>query len=610
MAQSSGSFQGGVHNNYQRIRVDWSSTQNIERNSSTIVANMYLDCTGDLYIGSRTNNHTVIDGTSIQWNSPAVSQSSSFSILLATVSKEIFHDNYGNKTFSMSVSFNIDATLGGTRYYFINASSGDIELPNIPRASSIVVNNADIGAGTTITINKNVNSFTTDLYWRVQGDSNWNYIGNTSQSSYGWTVPTSLYSRIPNSRTITCEFLARTLSGGTAIGDKTTTATFTATGNPIINGCTLVSTDSTTVNLVGSNRMIRYISTVKATVNASTAHNDGSTISSIKVNGSTATNGVVSFANASTYSYEVVVTDSRGYSSKNTYTITWTDYIPLTLNATVTRNQPTDGKINININGNYFNSSFRKSDDTYVNNTLSVQYRTRLSGGTWTSWKNLTFVKSGNSYSVSYQESGYDYTKQYEMQIWAGDQVSSQTMTGINISKGKPTFSWGEDFFNVNGTLKINDIAILTNLYPVGSIYMSVNNVNPSTYFGGTWVAWGSGRVPVGVNTNDSNFNTVEKTGGASTVTLTEAQMPSHYHSGTTAGNGDHAHQIGADDDGGGGSTYSTVHKGGTSGSGRQEWTTTNGWHDHSFNTDWRGSSEAHNNLQPYITCYMWKRTA
>ena len=55
-------------------------------------------------------------------------------------------------------------------------------------------------------------------------------------------------------------------------------------------------------------------------------------------------------------------------------------------------------------------------------------------------------------------------------------------------------------------------------MYPVGSIYMSTSSTNPSTYFGGTWVAWGSGRVPVGINTSDSNFNTVEKTGGASTV--------------------------------------------------------------------------------------------
>ena len=67
-------------------------------------------------------------------------------------------------------------------------------------------------------------------------------------------------------------------------------------------------------------------------------------------------------------------------------------------------------------------------------------------------------------------------------------------------------------------------------LYPVGSIYMSTSNTNPANFLGGTWVAWGSGRVPVGINTSDGNFNTVEKTGGESTHALTTAEMPSHSH--------------------------------------------------------------------------------
>lgn len=58
---------------------------------------------------------------------------------------------------------------------------------------------------------------------------------------------------------------------------------------------------------------------------------------------------------------------------------------------------------------------------------------------------------------------------------------------------------------------------IAKKIYPVGSIYMSVNSANPSTLFGGTWVAWGSGRVPIGVNTADNDFNAPDKTGGSKT---------------------------------------------------------------------------------------------
>ena len=73
----------------------------------------------------------------------------------------------------------------------------------------------------------------------------------------------------------------------------------------------------------------------------------------------------------------------------------------------------------------------------------------------------------------------------------------------------------------------------LDKVYPVGSIYMSVNNTNPGTLFGGTWVTWGAGRVPVSVNTSDGDFSTVEKTGGEKTHTLSINEMPSHKHSTT-----------------------------------------------------------------------------
>ena len=122
-------------------------------------------------------------------------------------------------------------------------------------------------------------------------------------------------------------------------------------------------------------------------------------------------------------------------------------------------------------------------------------------------------------------------------------------------------------------------------LYPVGSIYMSVNNTNPSTFFGGTWVSWGAGRVPVGVDTNDTDFATVEKTGGEKTHTLTVSEMPSHKHTVEALGSGTTQQELTAFNVG-----------------------TTSGIDSYS-GTDYTGGGQAHNNLQPYITCYMWKRT-
>ena len=71
---------------------------------------------------------------------------------------------------------------------------------------------------------------------------------------------------------------------------------------------------------------------------------------------------------------------------------------------------------------------------------------------------------------------------------------------------------------------------LVNTLYPVGSVMISTTSANPSTYLGGTWVAWGSGKVPVGVDTGQTEFNTVEKTGGDKNM-----QQHNHTFSGTSA---------------------------------------------------------------------------
>lgn len=185
---------------------------------------------------------------------------------------------------------------------------------------------------------------------------------------------------------------------------------------------------------------------------------------------------------------------------------------------------------------------------------------------------------------------------------------------------------------------------IIDLIYPVGSIYMSVNNTNPSNFIGGTWVAWGAGKVPVGVNANDSDFNAAEKTGGEKTHTLTAAEMPKHTHTGPSH---THGYTMAGDTTG---STTLNVSQipahthtfkrlaaaANSAASGTQKMSvvdltgdlntgSTGGskGHTHTMpssakttgsggagSTGSAGSDIAHNIMQPYITCYMWKRTA
>lgn len=106
--------------------------------------------------------------------------------------------------------------------------------------------------------------------------------------------------------------------------------------------------------------------------------------------------------------------------------------------------------------------------------------------------------------------------------------------TGIAFGKVAETDDLMDVNFNANfrKQLKINGVNIFDVIYPIGSIYLSVNNTNPGTLFGGTWVAWGAGKVPVGVDASQTEFATVEKTGGNKTVDLSHTHTSAkHSHS-------------------------------------------------------------------------------
>lgn len=131
-------------------------------------------------------------------------------------------------------------------------------------------------------------------------------------------------------------------------------------------------------------------------------------------------------------------------------------------------------------------------------------------------------------------------------------------------------------------------------VYPVGSIYISTSSENPGNIYGGTWEEYGKGRTLVGVDSNDSDFSTVEKLGGEKTHTLTIDEMPSHSHQ---FKNGEYD-AVSILYDNGSNKWYGIPINNGFTFSSKQIQITDT------------GGSQAHNNLQPYITTYMWKRTA
>lgn len=166
--------------------------------------------------------------------------------------------------------------------------------------------------------------------------------------------------------------------------------------------------------------------------------------------------------------------------------------------------------------------------------------------------------------------------------------------------------------------------------FPVGSIFIAVVSTDPSTLLGyGTWSAFGAGKMLVGRDSGDTDFDTAEETGGAKTVTLTEAQIPSHTHVQNSHNHTQDAHNH---------TQNAHVHDefnnsattGGLVGWGAQDTSTNNAsltGYDTGSTTATNiaatatnqsatatnqntGGGGAHNNLPPYIVVYLWKRTA
>ena len=150
----------------------------------------------------------------------------------------------------------------------------------------------------------------------------------------------------------------------------------------------------------------------------------------------------------------------------------------------------------------------------------------------------------------------------------------------------------------------------LDQVYPVGCIYTTTVSTNPATVFGfGTWTAFGAGRVLVGFDSGQTEFDTAEETGGAKTITLTAAQsgLPQHTHAVTDPG---HVHAQQRFPTATGGSTGFTVDTSmsGTPAAANNTASAVTGLTVNNVNA--ADASSAHSNLQPYIVVYFFKRTA
>lgn len=428
---------------YDSLKFSWERTSySVANNTSTISWKMELISTSYGAISSSapkswsvTVNGTKYSGTNY------ISIGNNSTKTLASGSTTIKHNSDGSKTFSYSFSQQFSITFSGSS---IGTKSGSASgtLNTIPRASTISATSAVVGSASTVTITRKSSSFTHTVTWKC-GDASGTIATKTSSTSIKWTLPTSLYAQIGSTATskqvtLTCA----TYNGDTKIGDSTTCTlyakTSSATCAPTLSPT--VTSGEDTQTLTGSaDKFIRYYSTANVTFGA--AARNSATLKSKKVtNSGTSRTTDGAFTKVTSATFTFTATDSRGYSTSKTVTKTLVPYVKLS--NSFKAKADVQGNMTITTSGNCYNASFGA-----VTNTLTVQYRYKVSGGTYSAWTNMTASKSGNTYSAEVTLTGLDYQKTYVVQTRATDKLSTITASEKSV-RAYPVFDWCDESFH------------------------------------------------------------------------------------------------------------------------------------------------------------------
>lgn len=504
-----------------------------------------------------------------------------------TITKTIAHGSTGDKSFNIGgyISVYID---GGRKNKTIDEVS--VTLPHIDRYATMTNSiNFNDEQNPSFTFS-NPGGFRINARLEFGGTSiSRDNIANTGSYTFELTsAERDTLRQYCTGQSMTIRYVIATcLSGTTESGwsyqDRTMSI---VNANPTFS-VTYEDSNSTTTAITNNNQqIIQNNSTLQFNITNATAlkYATLSTVS-VTINGATQTEsissssltfsyGVVNVANDTNAS--VVLTDSRG--------LTTTISVPITILSWSLPN----AIITLNRKSNYYTETDIKVDANYSSldskNTITIEYRTKqTSSSTWGSWSSL----SDNVTATFNADNQYTW----DVQVKLTDRLGNTTYN-LGLGIGIPIMfidrakrSVGIDCFPTQtSSLEINGKTIFDLIYPIGSIYISVNNTNPGTLFGGTWEAWGSGRVPVGVDTSQTEFNTVEKAGGSK-------YLQSHNHINLTTYDG------------------KPIGTGGSSASTGNGFIANGNYAYGSITTGYTGAGDS-GNLQPYITCYMWKRTA
>lgn len=613
------------------FRIEWSEDSvDVANNRSLVTAHSYARRTSTFSsdsVVSTDGRYLNVGGTESTTTGRSLLTTQWADLSLIANSVWVTHNADGTGSCYIGSS----ATLGGGGGYGPTSGSAGttVGLTTIPRASQPTLSSTNFNIGSDITIytNRASSSFThtVALHYGTHTVTLATGVG----ASWVWDtdVDLTLYEDIPNANSGTGHINLSTYSGATLIGTKD--VNFTANvvnSNPTFTNFTYADQDATTTALTGNNQtLIAGFSHCRAIItaaNKATALNQATMSKyTFAVAGNTSVDGA--FSSGSTVNIDMVhvlnstlnvyAVDSRSNSTlKSIVATTWLAYTPITIaSATAVRTGGIGEEVTLTYAGVFWNHSFGTTTNTVKTHTYRYKKTTDAS---WTNGTtNIDPTVSSDDFSKSIiiagdDAHGFNAGYAYNIEVTATDELSTTTYAFI-LPSAKPQIAFGVGtgvavgaFYDrsVGGDLQVGGVNLMMLLHPVGTIYTSytlTTHEDIEAIFGGTWETFATGRVLVGVNAADADFEHAGHEAGGKT----------HSHSGSTGGQSqDHTHAFGKTLNGSG---YVETSPTG-SGTGWAYTYSTGGAsqdHSHSLAT---GSGTVNSTLQPSIAVYMYKRTA
>lgn len=478
---ASGSFNGTTSNKYITPTIIWSSERSeVVENASFVTVKLYytkLSSSVENTFGYWSGG-IYIDGVGQSFNDVKVELiPGGGSVLVATVSRTVSHNDDGTK----SVLISANGSIAGTTLSSTTISK-TVTLDTLPQASTITCDGVtEIESKPVIKITRKSDNFTHTILYKFGAVSGTVLTKTTGTTISGWTIPSSFYSQIPNSQTGEGTLTCITYNGSEQVGEPKTCAlkvrTNEAKCKPTVSG-SVVDTNDKTIGLTGSNKiLVRYASTALCTLTA-TLNNSAGSIKAKTINNTAISGNTLTINNVGTNIFDFYAKDSREYHNTDKVVIPtdkFISYIPLTNDAAISRDEPTNNKAILQIKGNYFAGSFGAKS-----NALTVKYK--QVGGNYVS---VTPTIKDNKYSATITLSDLDYTKAFDFEVVVSDAINTITKP-LTLQKGIPVFDWGENDFNFNVpvTMKGKSLSTLKPIYLTASTLDAASSDNSSLNIG------------------------------------------------------------------------------------------------------------------------------